>query len=207
MHWLAGMTVDRARRERAIQEQAQALAAGGGLEDAVRLLDRHLARFDGDWGLWLYFAGLCAKCGRRDQAVAAYRASSRQLEGDGFFARARAALVCAARLAPRDAGLKREVERVGRLALLPEASSEIVAGPRPDPFALLSPLPALPQKTRSDRFRRPAPVVADPAMHVTSLLPDRPKAKRRRAPTLDSQTDPHCPIFEFLDAERSGNSW
>lgn len=261
-------TSARARRERAVQERAQALVAGGALSEAVQLLDAHLARFDGDWGLWLYFAGLCSRSGRREQAVAAYRASSRQLEGDGLYARARAALVCAARLAPRDQDLKRDVERVGRLALLPEAVvapravtpapqaqqtglllptlrsvakrsrvrdpfaqlppmvepkrrspaprpdpfALVVGGPSPrsDPFALLAPAPMqIPQKTRSGRARRLAPLQADPARHLTSVLPDRPKAKRsRRAPSLvEGQTDPHCPIFDILDAERSGDLW
>ena len=79
---------------------------------AVKLLDRFLSEFDGDWGVWLYFAGLCARLNRRDEAVAAYRACARQLEGDGHSVRARDALMSAARVAPRDASLRRDIERL-----------------------------------------------------------------------------------------------
>ena len=262
-------TSARARAERAVQERAQALVVGGKLADAVKLLDGYLAQSDGDWGLWLYFAGLCARSGKRDEAVAAYRASARQLEGDGFFARARAALVCAVKLTPRDANLVRELERVGRLALLPREKlkprvavpgpsaeltmllpppppppsparnqvdpfamlaprgtpSVVVSSLRSDPFAALSPVAARPDPfalvsppvenpmaraykvTRLGRPARassPAPRPPDPARHVTSVLPGR-KRTRRPAPTMEFQTDPHCAIFDILDAERAGH--
>lgn len=121
-------TPDRTRRERAAQESAQALAAAGKLTKAMKQLDVFLAQHDGDWGLWLYFAGLCARCGRMGQAVAAYRASARQLEADGFYARARAALVCAARLKPTDKALMQEAIRLGELARGP-----VKARPKPPP--------------------------------------------------------------------------
>jgi hypothetical protein len=341
-------TSARARAERAVQERAQTLVVGGKLAAAVKLLDGYLAKSDGDWGLWLYFAGLCARTGQRDEAVAAYRASSRQLEGDGFYARARAALVCAVKLTPRDADLVRELERVGRLALLPreklkprgpQPSAELPPSPSParvpqrsaeltmlpspppppsparvpqrsaeltmmlppppppsparrpqpsaeltmllpppppppsparrpqpsaestmllpplpspargpakrvDPFAMLAPVgspsvvvsslrsdpfaalapPAHPDPfalvspevenpmarahkvTRSGRPLRVSSAAArppDPARHVTSVLPGR-KGARRAAPTVEFQTDPHCAIFDILDAERTG---
>ncbi len=116
-----------AHSQGAIQETAQALVARGELAEAVRLLDRYLSEFDGDWGVWLYFGGLCARLGKREQAIAAYRACARQLEGDGHFARAREALMNAVRLTPADEGLKREMAQIGK----PPA-------PRPDPKAQLT---------------------------------------------------------------------
>lgn len=203
---MSGDATDRSRNERAVQERAQALVASGGIVAAVKLLDGFLAQFDGDWGLWLYFAGLCARSGRKDQAVAAYCASSRQLEGEGFFARARAALVCAVKLAPRDGALAQELERVGRLALLPREKMKAVS-PAPEPSAqltmLLPPLRSPPRKEprpvpRSDPFvalapprsSRPDPFaslppVVEASVQVRRALRSEPFAALPSAPRRD----------------------
>jgi hypothetical protein len=200
LHSCSGMTVDRSagsRSQGAIQETAQALAARGDLVGAVRLLDRYLAEFDGDWGMWLYFAGLCARLGKRDEAVAAYRACARQLEGDGHFARAKDALLSAMRLVPRDEALRRELDRVGRSSRRPQPQRERLAPPVVDPqeTCLLMPAVEAPQPARRER-RLP-----DPAVHLTSVIPGR--AKQRRPAASPEVTDPYCPIFEILDAERA----
>ena len=227
MHTDTGMSADRSAAERsqgAVQETAQALVASGKLCAAVKLLDRYLAEFDGDWGMWLYFAGLCARLGQRDEAVAAYRACARQLEGDGHFARAREALMAAVRLVPRDEALKREVALIG----VPRKP----APPVIDPNATCLLMPVIEVKPAAPKW---APRLPDAAVHLTAVIPGRPKApavkpvprlpdaavhitavipgrrekpKRSRRPESSPElTDPHCPIFEFLDAERSGNPY
>lgn len=105
---------DKAARAR--QEHAQQLVARGDVRGAVTLLDRWLAEHDGDWGLWLYHAGLLARLGRRDQAVAAYCASARQLEFDGALVRAANALREAVKLAPHERRLTLELARLERAA-------------------------------------------------------------------------------------------
>lgn len=142
-----------------VQEKAQALVRRGELAAAVQLLDRYLSEFDGDWGMWLYFAGLNARMAKKDAAIAAYRVCARQLESEGHFARAREALSSAVQLAPHDVVLRHELEEIGR------------------------------------PLRRPR--LPDPAIHLTAVIPGR---RRRPPPDI---TDPHCPIFEFLDAERT----
>ncbi|MDP1826840.1 MAG: hypothetical protein Q8L48_26445 [Archangium sp.] len=190
------MTVDRSagpRSQGAIQETAQALVARGETVEAVRLLDRFLAEFDGDWGMWLYFAGLCARLGKRDEAVAAYRACARQLEGDGHFARAKDALLSAMRLVPRDEALRREIDRVGRSSRRPQPQRERLAPPVVDPQETCLLMPAV---------EAPAPArLPDPRVHLTSVIPGR--AKSKRPPPSPEVTDPYCPIFEILDAERA----
>lgn len=99
-----------------MQERAQALAARGDVVGATRLMDEFLAAHDGDWGSWLYLAGLHARLGRTAPAVAAYQASARQLEGAGRYERARASLQQALRLAPDDETLLREIHRLEDLA-------------------------------------------------------------------------------------------
>jgi hypothetical protein len=197
------MTVDRSagsRSQGAIQETAQALVARGEIVEAVRLLDRYLAEFDGDWGMWLYFAGLCARLGKRDEAVAAYRACARQLEGDGHFARAKDALLSAMRLMPRDEALRREIDRVGRSSRRPQPQRERLAPPVMDPqeTCLLMPAVEAPQPARLEK-RLP-----DPAVHLTSVIPGRVKPKR--PPPSPEVTDPYCPIFEILDAARAASA-
>ena len=194
------MSADRsagARSQGAVQETAQALVSAGQLRAAVKLLDRYLAEFDGDWGMWLYFAGLNARLGQRDEAVAAYRACARQLEGDGHLARAREALMAAVRLVPGDEALKREVALIG----VPRKPAPPVIDP--NATCLLMPVIA-PQPPP-----RPASRLPDAAVHITAVIPGRrEKPKRSRRPeTAPEVTDPHCPIFEFLDAERSGNPY
>ena len=152
------MTADRsaAHRQGAIQETAQALVAQGELAEAVRLLDRYLSEFDGDWGVWLYFGGLCARLGKREQAIAAYRACAWQLEGDGHFARAREALMNAVRLTPRDEGLKREVAQIGK----PPAR-------RPDPKAHLTAV--IPARAKAER-PAPSPELTDPYFAIFDII-------------------------------------
>lgn len=184
------MTVDRAASQGAIQETAQALVARGDLLKAVKLLDRFLSEFDGDWGVWLYFAGLCARLNRRDEAVAAYRACARQLEGDGHYARARDALMSAARVAPRDASLRRDIERLtGRSA--PAKAPPPKRDPAQETFLVL------PRVEPSLKKERRLP---DPAAHLTAVIPGRVK---RRASPLPEVTDPYIAIFDILDAERA----
>lgn len=183
------MTTDRsaARSQGAIQETAQALVARGELPKAVRLLDRYLSEFDGDWGVWLYFGGLCARLGMRDEAVAAYRACARQLEADGHLERAREALMNAVRLCPRDASLKREVLQVGT-----------PPKPKPDPaqqtYLLLPKVEPKPA---------PRPKLPDPKVHLTAVIPGRVKRRSSAPPEV---TDPYIAIFDILDAERSGRT-
>ena len=196
------MTVDRSagsRSQGAIQETAQALVARGEIVEAVRLLDRYLAEFDGDWGMWLYFAGLCARLGKRDEAVAAYRACARQLEGDGHFARAKDALLSAMRLMPRDEALRREIDRVGRSSRRPQPQRERLAPPVMDPQETCLLMPAVEAPPPARREKR----LPDPAVHITSVIPGRVKAKR--PPPSPEVTDPYCPIFEILDAERAAS--
>ena len=200
------MTADRSvsRSPSTVQETAQALVSRGELVRAVTLLDRYLAQFDGDWGMWLYFGGLCARSGRSDQAVAAYRASARQLEGDGHFARARDALMSAVRLVPRDEALKRELDRVGRLSRRP-APQVKAASRAPDPQETCLLLPVIdPKKTVNSR---PAPRLPDPRAHLTAVIPGR-KPKRSAPASLSPRaaTDPHFAIFDILDAERAANA-
>ena len=186
------MTADRSvsRSPSAVQETAQALVSRGELVSAVTLLDRYLSQFDGDWGMWLYFGGLCARSGRSAQAVAAYRASARQLEGDGYFARARDALMSAVRLVPRDESLKRELDRVGRLSRRPPPRIQ-------DPQATCVLLPVVDPKKAV-----PAPRLPDPAVHLTAVIPGRKSKPKRSAPV----TDPCFAIFDILDAERASNA-
>ena len=211
------MSADRSaagRSQGAVQETAQALVTSGQLGAAVKLLDRYLAEFDGDWGMWLYFAGLNARLGQRDEAVAAYRACARQLEGEGHFDRAREALMAAVRLVPRDEALQREVALLGvpqkpvQPVIDPNATCLLlpVIAPRPPPKTAprLLDAAAVEEKPASPRSVGRLP---DAAVHLTAVIPGRrEKAKRSRRPeTSPEATDPHCPIFEFLDAERSGN--
>ena len=171
----AGMTADRsaARSQGAIQETAQALVTQGELAKAVRLLDRYLSEFDGDWGVWLYFGGLCARLGKRDEAVAAYRACARQLEGDGHFELAREALMNAVRLVPGDEALAREVALIG------------------------TPPPRRPDPSQETFLLLPT---VDPKGHLTAVIPGR--VKRPPAPPPEV-TDPYIAIFDILDAERA----
>ena len=188
------MTADRSAGSRspgAVQETAQALVSSGELAQAVKLMDRYLSEFDGDWGMWLYFGGICARLGRRDESVAAYRACARQLEGDGHFARARDALISAVRVMPRDEALKRELDRVGRLSRRPQLPLVV---PRADPAQDTMLIPAI-EAPRPPKARLP-----DPAVHLTSVIPGRKRAQPAPPPEL---TDPHCAIFDILDAERS----
>jgi hypothetical protein len=181
------MTVNRSagpRTQGAIQETAQALVANGDPRAAAELIDRYLAKFDGDWGIWLYFGGLCARVGRRDDAVAAYRVCARQLEADGHFERARDALRSAMRLVPRDESLKREVSQIGRPLRRPDPAQET--------FLLLPSMVALP---------KPKPKLPDPKAHLTALIPGRGK-RRKPVPVSPEITDPYCAIFDILDADR-----
>lgn len=99
-----------------MQERAQALAARGDVVGATRLMDEFLSAHDGDWGSWLYLAGLHARLGRTGPAVAAYQACARQLEGEERYERARAALQHALRLTPEDESLAQEISRLEGLA-------------------------------------------------------------------------------------------
>jgi hypothetical protein len=191
------------RAERAAQEKAQALVAKGHLESAVRLLDGYLARFDGDWGTWLYFAGLCARLGWKEQAVAAYRASSRQLEGEGELARARDVLRTAMKVAPRDASLARDAMRLERelnpvemtcvfepVACRSSAVSAEKRPPKPSPSVDLRP------RKGPDPF---------------SLLAEAPIEFRpvRLEPTVlakPKRTEPHFAIFDLIDADQHAPS-
>lgn len=209
----------RDRAERSVQEQAQAMVARGRVVPAVRLLDAFLAVHDGDWGLWLYHAGLCARLGLVPQAVAAYRACARQLEGDELYARARDVLRVAARVDPADASLRLDVRRLSGLLdgaqsasgpqgsdaaaqtclmePVPRPSPSIDLRPRtgPDPFSLLAEAPVT---LRPSAARRPPPAkkpAQDPKHVKTSLV--RRQARER------SVTDPHLAIFDILDAEKA----
>lgn len=105
-----GMGTDsEARRQ---QERAQKLAAKGDVNGAAAAMDGWLSEHDGDWGCWLYLAGLLARLGRRDEAVAAYRVSARQLEEDGLLVRAVNALRAATRLRPQDTSVWDELRRL-----------------------------------------------------------------------------------------------
>jgi hypothetical protein len=203
------------RSERAVQEKAQRLVARGQLETAVRLLDGFLARYDGDWGTWLYFAGLCARLGWKDQAVAAYRASSRQLEGEERFARARDALLEAMKVAPRDVSLARDAVRLERL-LRPVEMTSMLDEEEDAPTCVFEPVAAdagfvrerggAPRPSPSVDLRpRKGPdpfslVVEAPAEFrpVSSLMEKTAIAKKRREP----KTEPHFAIFDVIDAAR-----
>ncbi len=169
---------------RARQERAQELAARGDLEGAVKLMDAWLAANDGDWGVWLYLANLCGRLGRRDQAAAAYCASARQLETDGFFARARAAVVCASQLLPSDPSLAREVVRLARLSgqLSPAADA---APSNAETHVLRVPVAkkVIPKKPAA----RPASQPLSAALVETGLIRVRKNAKPAPAPAT-SQT-------------------
>jgi hypothetical protein len=206
------MTVVRTTRTQgATQETAQALVAGGDLRAAVELLDRYLSQFDGDWGIWLYFAGLCARLGKRSEAVAAYRACARQLEGDGHFDRAREALRAAIQLMPKDGELKRELEQVGRPPRRPDPAQEtflLMPAITPNPVAQAPQRKMQPQKP-TPPAPQAKPKLPPAAVHLTAVIPGR---KRRPAPPpppppLPSElTDPHCAIFDIIDSDREGRS-
>lgn len=168
----------RERAERQVQEEAQALVARGQLVPAVRRLDAFLASHDGDWGLWLYTAGLYARLGLKGQAIAAYRACSRQLEDAGLYARARAALVVAAPLDPKDASLARDIQRLSRqlpqdpadqTCLLeavsppPEpplrSAGKVTVPARPSPLRALHARPPVPEVRSPPGTRAPSPVI------------------------------------------------
>jgi hypothetical protein len=204
------MTVVRATRTQgAIQETAQALVAGGDVRAAVGLLDTYLSQFDGDWGIWLYFAGLCARIGKRPESVAAYRACARQLEAEGHLDRARDAMRSAIQLVPTDAELKRELEQIGRPPRRPDPAQET--------FLLMPAVTPLPQSQAPQRKMQlqpqPAsapqekPKLPPAAVHLTAVIPGR---KRRAAPppppAPGDMTDPHCAIFDIIDAEKEGRS-
>jgi hypothetical protein len=208
------MTVVRATRTQgAIQETAQALVAGGDLRAAVELLDKYLSQFDGDWGIWLYFAGLCARLGKRPEAVSAYRACARQLEADGHLDRAREALRAAIQLMPKDVELKRELEQLGRPPSRPDPAQETfllmpAITPTPRPLANAPQRKMQPQTPKPEPVPQEKPKLPPAAVHLTAVIPGR---KRRPAPPPpppppSEMTDPHCAIFDIIDAERDGRS-
>lgn len=98
--------------EKALKAYAEALAAEGRLHAAAKLIDEYLATNDAGWGLWHLYAQLSRRMGRTALAVAAYRASARQLEAAGHLKHAHAALKSALKLAPADASLREDVSRL-----------------------------------------------------------------------------------------------
>ncbi len=194
------MVSERERTERSQQEKAQALVAIGRVVPAVRLLDAWLAQNDGDWGLWLYLAGLCSRLGWGDQSVAAYRACARKLEGDELIARARTVLLSASK-APLDASLARDVQRLGRL--LPHDAAEQTCVleavlPRVDPAPRPSPWPVV----RTTDSRRPAEAAAvEPSVDLAprlgadpfSLLAEAPISFRPSRPAVERRPVPRLP--------------
>ena len=206
------MTVVRATRTQgAIQETAQALVAAGEVRAAIELLDTYLSQFDGDWGIWLYFAGLCARIGKRPESVAAYRACARQLESEGYLDRARDALRSAIQLVPADAELKRELEQIGRPPRRPDPAQEtflLMPAVTPRPQAKAPQRKMQPQKPRPAPTPQEKPKLPPAAVHLTAVIPGR---KRRTAaapppPVPSDMTDPHCAIFDIIDAEKEGRS-
>jgi hypothetical protein len=161
-------------KELAMQERAQALVARGDVVGATRLMDEFLSVHDGDWGSWLYLAGLHARLGRTAPAVAAYQASARQLEGYGHVERARASLQHALRLAPDDEGVLREIHRLEGLT----QGLREVPPPPPEP----SVPPARP--SRGPVAPRPSPLVAG----ARPSSPGKKPAARRGVPSSKDVT-------------------
>lgn len=163
-----------AQQELAVQEQAQALAACGDVRGAARLMDRWLASHDGDWGAWLYLAGLYARLARRDEAVAAFRVSARQLEGVGLYERARATIARALELLPGHRELELELRRLAGLASRPAAAP--APAPSPRRAAAKPPVPSPPAPWMETTSLVPRAVVArgaptEPPSEETCLLP------------------------------------
>ena len=204
------MTVVRAKRTQgAIQETAQALVAGGDLRAAVGLLDTYLSQFDGDWGIWLYFAGLCARVGRRPESVAAYRSCARQLESEGYLDRAREALRSAIQLVPTDAELKRELEQIGRPPRRPDPAQEtflLMPAVTPQPQSQAPQRKMEPQKPKPAPAPQEKPKLPPAAVHLTAVIPGRKRRAPPPPPVPSDRTDPHCAIFDIIDAEKEGRS-
>lgn len=101
--------------EKTLREYAEGLAARGKLQQAAALLNEHLARHDGGWGLWNTLAQVTRRMGQRALSVAASRACARQLELAGHTEHAYRVLKDALHLTPADVALRGEVARLARL--------------------------------------------------------------------------------------------
>jgi len=203
---------------REVKDQAHALALKGRFDAAMRVIDAHLQRDAADPSLWLQHAELSRKLRRVDLAVSSYRQAARLLLRAGHLPRARAALLCAQQLAPRDVSVLADLARVAaesrpppRLRLAPAAPPElppVATAPREaDDEPLFAPPPPLPYErdrvTRLDR-RRP-PVVAledepptDPYNPVLDWAPQPVSAsatssRRATAPASGSSRTPGSP--------------
>ncbi|MBL8919386.1 MAG: hypothetical protein JNJ54_11030 [Myxococcaceae bacterium] len=184
--------------EKTLKEYAEALAARGHVKAAAELIDAHLAQHDAGWGLWMTFAQLSRRLGQRELAVAAYRASARQLEAAGHVGPAYAALKAGLTLTPDDAVLRDEVTRVAKLRdrnrerptlhLEPGSALHLVPPPVPTPPTVRPIPPPIPARlrgkaaaARTTAAPRPAPPGALPAASLP--VGPAPRAPAPRAPS------------------------
>lgn len=209
--------------EKTLKEYAEALASRGHVKAAADLIDAHLAQHDAGWGLWTTFAQLSRRLGRHELAVAAYRASARQLEAAGHVGHAYLALKAALALTPGDALLRDDVVRLARLRdrnrerptlhVEPgQRAIRLVPPPPPTPLTVKPIPPPIPARLRAKATGpRPAEPPRPPAARPVPPPRPRPVPVARAAPptqqltpkrSLPSVTDPYIAIFDILDDEK-----
>ena len=182
--------------EVSLKEHAEALVGAGQLRKAAALINAHLAEYDAGWKLWNTLAGLSRRLGRYELAVAAWRASARQLEAAGHVKHAHAALESALRLTPADQSLRDEVSRLSRLV------KQRAPGPASRPTLRIV-------RARSSESRPTLKIAPPPRPAAPRAPSNAPRPTSRPAPRtsalrrpLEIVTDPHLAIFDILDDEK-----
>lgn len=178
--------------ESSLKEHADALVGAGQLRKAAALINAHLAENDAGWKLWNTLASLSRRLGRYELAVAAWRASARQLEAAGHVKHAHAALESALRLTPADQALGDEVSRLSRLV----KQGDPGPASRPTLRIVRSEAPA-----RSSDSRPTLKIATSPSKPSRPSRRPAPRTAALRRP-LEIVTDPHLAIFDIIDDEK-----
>jgi hypothetical protein len=93
--------------ERQLKDKAHVLVRRGKLEAATEVYLVLITQNPKDPSLRIHHAELCDKLHRSERAIASYQVAAHLFELSGHKARARAAISCGLRIAPRDPGLLR----------------------------------------------------------------------------------------------------
>jgi hypothetical protein len=150
--------------EMSVKQHAERLASTGHVRAAAGFLNTHLANHDAGWGLWNSLAVLSRRIGRYELAVAAHRASARQLEEAGHLKHAYAELRAALRLAPNDHSVRHEVSRLSRMVRVSPPKLRVV------PAAKSTQGEPKPASTPTSGVRRALEFVTDPHLAIFEIL-------------------------------------
>lgn len=192
---------------REVKDRAHALSLKGRFDAAAKLIHQHLQRDAGDPSLWLQHAELSRKLRRNDLAVSSYRQAAQRLFQAGHASRARAVLVCAKQLAPKDPAVLADLSRIADDARPPSplrvaafAAVPVAEEPQEKPLpaldeSLFAPPPPPRERRAPSRPLRVAVPVADESL----FAPPPPLPYERACARRSDRRRPQLVIVEDSD--------